>query len=132
GFDGLAVEIVNAAARRAGVQLEWVQTGTSSEEALQNGLVDLWPLMADLPERRKHVHFSAPWVVSSHILLLCAGSAIPDPSFSGRIAVFKLPLHIMLLRNEFLRAKPSSLTDSREFLRLCCRVRAAAGFLATR
>src|SRR5438309_1148929 len=47
GFEGLAVEVINQAANRAGVRLEWVQTGTSSEEAFQKGLVDLWPLMTD-------------------------------------------------------------------------------------
>jgi hypothetical protein len=60
GFGGLAIEVVNEAARRAGVKLVWVETGTSSEEAIQRKLVDLWPLMADIPERRGFVHFSAP------------------------------------------------------------------------
>src|SRR5436190_15083605 len=44
GFAGLAVETVREAARRAGVSLEWVETGTSSEEALRRRLVDLWPI----------------------------------------------------------------------------------------
>ena len=56
GFAGLAVETVREAAKRAGIPLQWVETGTSSEEAFQKGLVDLWPLMADLPERRKRLH----------------------------------------------------------------------------
>src|SRR4051812_9460143 len=47
GFSGLAVETVNEAAKRAGIKLEWVETGTSSEEAFHKGLVDLWPLMVD-------------------------------------------------------------------------------------
>src|SRR5436190_10799411 len=58
GFSGLSVETVSEAARRAGIQLEWVETGTSSEEALRKGLVDLWPLMVDLPDRRKYVYFA--------------------------------------------------------------------------
>jgi hypothetical protein len=61
-FSGLAVETVREAAKRARVSLQWVETGTSSEEALRRGLVDLWPLMADLPERRKHVHITRPWL----------------------------------------------------------------------
>ena len=58
GFAGLAVETVSEAAKRAGVQLRWVETGTSSDEAFQKRLVDLWPLMANLPDRRKRVHFT--------------------------------------------------------------------------
>ena len=53
GFSGLSVEIVSDAARRAGIKLEWVETGTSSDEAFRKGLVDLWPLMVDRPYRRK-------------------------------------------------------------------------------
>src|SRR5262249_38881660 len=53
GLGGLAIETIDEAAKRAGVRLQWVETGTSSDEAFQKGLVDLWPLMADLPERRK-------------------------------------------------------------------------------
>jgi len=60
GFSGLAVDIVNAAAKRAGIQLLWVETGASSDDSFQRGLVDLWPLMVDLPERHSRVHFSAP------------------------------------------------------------------------
>src|SRR5690242_9200814 len=57
GYTGLAVDTVNEAARRAGVRLEWVETGVSSQESLRRKLVDLWPLMVNLPERRKYVHF---------------------------------------------------------------------------
>src|SRR6478672_10005585 len=52
GFSGLSVEIVSDAAKRAGIKLEWVETGTSSDEAFRKGLVDLWPLMVDRPYRR--------------------------------------------------------------------------------
>ena len=40
GFSGLAVETVSEAAKRAGVSLHWVETGTSSEEALRRGLLN--------------------------------------------------------------------------------------------
>ena len=60
GFAGLAVETVNEAARRAGISLQWIETGTSSDEAFRRGLVDLWPIMADLPDRRTRIHFSSP------------------------------------------------------------------------
>ena len=70
GFAGLAVETVSEAAKRAGIQLQWVETGTSSDEAFEKGLVDLWPLMTDLPDRRKRLHFSRPWLRSSYALLV--------------------------------------------------------------
>ena len=132
GFDGLAVEIVDQAAKRAGLHLQWIDTGTSSEEAFDKGLVDLWPLMTDLPERRRRVHFTAPWVISSHVLLLRSGSATPDSDFSGRIAIFNLPLHVRLLQREFPRAQPVPQADARDVLREVCSGRSAAGFLEKR
>src|SRR5580765_8180246 len=101
GFAGLAVEMVSQAAERAGVQLRWVETGTSSEEAFQKGLVDLWPLMADLPDRRKRIHFTRPWLHSNFGLLLHADSLSLDRNFSGLIAVFRMPLNVRLLREQF-------------------------------
>ena len=44
-FSGLSVETVNEAAKRAGIKFYWTETGTSSDEALRKGLVDLWPLI---------------------------------------------------------------------------------------
>ena len=58
GPAGIAVETINEAAKRARVSLRWVETGTSSDEAFRRGLVDLWPVMADLPDRHKLVHIS--------------------------------------------------------------------------
>jgi PAS domain S-box-containing protein len=132
GFSGLAVDIVNEAATRAGVRLQWVETGTSSEEAFRRGLVDLWPLMTDLPERHRLVHFSAPWVVGSHVLLFRDGAAIPEKNFAGRIAIFNLPLHVRLLNDEFPRAEAVTFADAREVLRQVCKGAVAAGFLEKR
>ena len=132
GFGGLAVETIDAAARRAGLHLQWVETGTSSDEAFRKGLVDLWPLMADLPERRKRLHLSAPWVIGSHILLTRTAMAIPDRSFTGRIALFKLPLHIALVHSEFPAAQLTPLETSRDVLLAVCRGTTAAGFMEKR
>ena len=132
GFSGLAVDIVNAAAKRAGLQLVWVETGTSSDDSFQRGLVDLWPLMADLPERRSRVHFSAPWVMGSQILLVRAGSPVPDQNFAGPIALFKLPLHLRMLKTEYPRAQPVPLADARDVLKEVCRGTVAGGFLEKR
>ena len=92
GPAGIAVETINEAAKRAGMSLQWVETGTSSDEAFRRGLVDLWPIMADLPERRKRVHISKPWLNTSHTLVLRENATTPDRSFTGRIALFKMPI----------------------------------------
>lgn len=58
---GLAIEVVGEAARRAGVRLEWVHAPSGAPAALRNGLIDLFPLLTDLPERRSFTYFSEPW-----------------------------------------------------------------------
>jgi PAS domain S-box-containing protein len=132
GFTGLAVETVNEAAKRAGVRLQWVETGTSSDAAFQKGLVDLWPLMADLPDRRKRVYITRPWLHSSHALLLRAGLAYPDPGFTGRIALFKMPVHVRLLREHFPDARLVEFPDVKEVVSEVCRGAVDAGFLEGR
>jgi PAS domain S-box-containing protein len=132
GFSGLAIETLDEAAKRVGVRLQWVETGTSSEESFQKGLVDLWPLMVDLPERRRHVHFSRPWLYASHVLLLRAGAAIPARDFAGRIALFKLPLHARMLQARFPNAQTVQFPDGRRVLKEVCSGAAAAGFLEGR
>jgi PAS domain S-box-containing protein len=114
------------------VQLRWVETGTSSDEAFRKGLVDLWPLMANLPERRKHVHFTRPWLHSSHALLLRSGSAPPDGEFTGRIALFKMPLHVRLVREQFPKAQLAEFPEGNAIVKAVCKGTAAAGFLEGR
>jgi signal transduction histidine kinase/CheY-like chemotaxis protein len=83
---GFAVEVVSAAARRLGIRLRWVYDPTSTGEKLRNGEVDLWPLYADLPERRSFAYVSDPWMISDNFLLM-RGSEGKQPArdFAGGI-----------------------------------------------
>jgi PAS domain S-box-containing protein len=132
GFSGLGVDTVNEAAKRAGIELNWVETGTSSEEAFRNGLVDLWPLMVDLPDRRKYVHFARPWMDSTNVLLLPAATPSPDAGFRGRIAVFKIPLQIRLVREQFPKAQLVVVPSIHDVVSQVCTGAAAAGFFEAR
>ena len=131
GFSGLAVDTVNEAAKRAGIKLEWVETGTSSDEAFRKGLVDLWPLMVDSPDRRKRVHFARPWMHSSDVLLVRDGSPNPDRRFKGRIAVFKMPLHVRIAQEQFPEAHIVAFPDIEDIIKQVCNG-ADAGFLEAR
>jgi two-component system cell cycle sensor histidine kinase/response regulator CckA len=132
GFSGLVVDTVNEAARRAGLHLEWVDTGTNSEESFQRGLVDLWPSMVDTVEQRKKGYLSAPWILASHILMTTAGSRPLESGFSGRIAVFKMPVHTHLVHERFPDAQVFDFPDARDVVKAVCTGRAAAGLLEKR
>ena len=132
GFSGLAVETIDQAAKRAGVRLQWVETGTSSDEAFQKGLVDLWPLMADLPERRKRIHMTQPWLRSNYVLLFRAAPVPPDRKFTGKIAVFRMPVHVRLVGARFPEARIVQLDETKDILNRVCRGTVSAAFLAAR
>jgi PAS domain S-box-containing protein len=132
GFSGLSVETIGEAAKRAGVRLQWVETGASSEESFQKGLVDLWPLMADLPERRKRLHMTPPWLRTNHVLLFRAGSVPPDRKFTGGIAVFKMPLHVRLVGERFPEAQVVQFDETKDILKSVCRGAVSAAFLEAR
>ena len=132
GLAGLGVETLTEAAKRAGLRIQWVETGRSSEEAFRRGLVDLWPVMADLPQRRKFVHFTRPWLHSGHALLVRSGSTIPGREFTGRIALFRLPLHVRMARSQFPSAQLIQFPEATAVLSEVCKGTVAAGFLEFR
>jgi two-component system cell cycle sensor histidine kinase/response regulator CckA len=132
GFGGLAVETINEAARRAGITLEWVETGSGSDDAFARGLVDLWPLMADLPERRKRIHFTKPWLYTNQILVLRSESPVPDRKFDGRIGVFQLALQARLAKGKYPGAQVVPFPDAQEILKAVCKGTVDAAFVLDR
>lgn len=75
---GPAVEIVKRAAESLGIPLRWVFSTQGSERALTSGAIDLWPVFADLPERRNAFHVSTPWAKISYELIFPESAPIPD------------------------------------------------------
>jgi PAS domain S-box-containing protein len=132
GLAGVGVETVSEAAKRAGLRIQWVEAGVSSEEAFRKGLVDLWPVMADRPERRKLVHFTRPWLHSGHALLTRSGAPQPGPAFAGRIALFRLPLHVRMAQIRFPQAQLIQFPVASQVLAEVCKGTVAAGFLEFR
>jgi signal transduction histidine kinase/CheY-like chemotaxis protein len=59
---GPAIDVMRAVAEREGIRLEWVLAAEGPEKALVSGKADLWPLVADLPERRQFLYITAPWL----------------------------------------------------------------------
>ncbi len=83
--DGPAVEMLNMAARRLGIRLQWVFSPQGPEQALETGAVDLWPVVADLPERHGLIYISAPYARMTYSLLVPAHLPAADASaLAGR------------------------------------------------
>src|SRR5579859_2738063 len=59
---GVAVDILNEAARRRGIHLQWVPLRISIDESLSRGVVDMWPDVIMTPERQAHFHLTTEWL----------------------------------------------------------------------
>jgi signal transduction histidine kinase/ActR/RegA family two-component response regulator len=112
GPAGPAIEVVREAARRTGIELEWVYSPEGPESALQSGRVDLWPLIGDLPDRRGRMYVSEPWCLRKFWLLTPSSSglkrfedaagktvAVVYPGTQERVAMLFLPHVHTLHRN---------------------------------
>jgi PAS domain S-box-containing protein len=104
---GLAIELVRDAARRRGIQLQWVWEPGSSEEALRSKKVDLWPLMTITAERRRFIHITDPYLQHENSMLVRAESApweVQDLA-SASISYFHLPINERLLHGLLPKAR---------------------------
>jgi signal transduction histidine kinase/ActR/RegA family two-component response regulator len=80
---GPAIETIREAARRAGILLKWVEVPDGPDEALAKGTVDLWPLVADLPERRTRFYITEPYEETSFWLISLRARNLPVTDMSG-------------------------------------------------
>ena len=76
---GLAVQIVQEAAARSGIPLQWVRVD-DAERALRSSQVDLFPLLTVTPERDRDLYLSVPWWESSQTLLSLREQPLNDPA----------------------------------------------------
>jgi signal transduction histidine kinase/FixJ family two-component response regulator len=63
---GPSFELVELAAERRKIRLEWVFTPEGPERALSTKRLDLWPLLLDMPERRHVLYVSEPWAKTTY------------------------------------------------------------------
>jgi PAS domain S-box-containing protein len=65
---GLAVEVLERAAARSNLSLQWV-AAKDAETELRQGRIDIFPILTVTPERRRELLFSTPWWESSQSLM---------------------------------------------------------------
>jgi two-component system sensor histidine kinase/response regulator len=76
---GLAVQIVQLAAARTGVRLQWIRVD-DAEQALRSGQVDLFPLLTVTPKRDRDLYLSVPWWEASQTLLSLRDRPLKNPA----------------------------------------------------
>jgi len=58
---GFAIDVLNRAAVRAGIELEWVTSDVGPEPTFAAGKADLWPVVTYYEARKKELHLTEPW-----------------------------------------------------------------------
>jgi signal transduction histidine kinase len=129
---GPAIEAINEAARRRHIPVQWVYTPEGVESALPSGKVDLWPLVAEVPEWRKRFHITGPWITVSLWLATLESSGIISPrDTAGRSLMFRdSSLQSRLVRDNFPLARlMRGQFSSAEILEAVCSGKAEAGII---
>jgi len=80
---GPAVDLIRAAAQRRNIHLNWVYSEGGPEKALSTGSVDLWPIVAQLPNRKSLLYSSKPWARISYALIVPQSLPIRQPADLG-------------------------------------------------
>lgn len=129
---GPVIEVLNEAARLRNIRLAWVHCPEGPDQALRAGRVDLWPLAADLSQRREYLSISEPYMRVRFWLLTRSGSGIGSTrEVRGRAVAHArgaLYTSIVSLLPQPVRsvAEPSG----REAVRAFCESRADAALVA--
>jgi signal transduction histidine kinase/ActR/RegA family two-component response regulator len=118
---GPAIETVREAARRAGIALEWTQVPDGPDAALEKGTVDLWPLVADLAERREHFYISDPFEESSFWLVALRPLTLRGGALSGRTLANTGGLSERMARRYFPDSLQVRLPDRLAMIQSLCR-----------
>src|ERR1051326_2110008 len=125
-LDGLGVDVVSEAARRAGIRLEWVDSPEGPDQALASQRVELWPLLTVLPERTRSLYISDPWIISERCLIT-RGS--PPTVWKGVPVAYGLgPLS--LITGNLPGAQPVYQNNEVSAIQSVCQNRAAAAFVS--
>src|SRR5258708_4589588 len=127
---GLIVELIEEAARRRSIRLQWSLEPESSEAALKTKKVDLWPIMTIRPERKGVVYITDPYREDTICLFVRSGSAFTRLQDLGnaRIAFDGEPLDVRLLHPHVPNARLSVIEPPKERVEAVCQQRVDAAY----
>ena len=113
---GFTVEVLNAAARRRGIVLDWKFCPEGPQKALKAGKVDIWPLVAVGATADAGFYAPEPWLENEYAIIwrgTTPGTHEPEPEWKGRrIAVTNLPFGVRIAL-QYFPASPMDLAPNR-------------------
>ena len=129
---GPAVDVIQEAARRQHIPLEWVATPEGPEAGIQSGKVDLWPVVGDVPGRRSLMYISDPWLTLTFWMVSLESSRIFKPSDAdGKLVLYgSSDLDRRLVKMTFPGSQRLSEESSTKVLDGVCTGKAPVGMIS--
>ncbi|MBI4906991.1 MAG: response regulator [Acidobacteria bacterium] len=126
---GPAIDLLNDAARRAHVRLSWVRVEGGPDNALRRGLVDLWPVLNRLPER-KDLYITAPYAELTYWLAsLDGGVPLPIGALAGQPVGITPGLASLVARQWLPASQIATFKSMDALLQAVCAERVRAGVI---
>ncbi|MBL8234143.1 MAG: response regulator [Bryobacterales bacterium] len=131
---GFSVEILKEAARRSGISLYWTRYQGAPDLALGKGEIDLFPMLAILPERAQLVDYSNPWWENSLVVVSPRARAVRtvEATVGKKISLIHASFGLQRMTKLFPNAVPMPTTDYREVVASVCQGKSDAAILETR
>jgi signal transduction histidine kinase/DNA-binding response OmpR family regulator len=129
---GPAVDMLREAARRLHLDVEWVYAPQGPEKALSSGAVDVWPIMGDVPERRKTMYITAPWARMTYALMLpqdIRPATLSDFGARNLALSAKVSLDNQIARHYFQNAKLLPQVTPQDVIEAVCNGSAEGGLV---
>jgi len=126
---GLAVDVLNEAARRRGIHLKWMPLhDIPLDDALSKRIVDLWPLVGTTAERKAKFYLSKPWLQSEYVLASLREHPVrnPDEAAGKTISHARLKFTAIVARQHLARSRFLVKVFRTEAIQAVCTGQAAA------
>ncbi|MCX6620487.1 MAG: ATP-binding protein [Acidobacteria bacterium] len=132
--EGLVVDVLNEAARRRGIVLDWVGAVQGAEPSLQKNLVELWALARPTPKWEREFHCTKPWLRNGFFLVAPARNPVPPSSrLKGKkLALVNGPVTRERAKHDFPDAIHLIATNRLEVMLRLCRGEADAALVEKR
>jgi signal transduction histidine kinase/DNA-binding response OmpR family regulator len=129
---GPVIEIFSEACRRLHIPITWVHAPEGPESNLQSGRVDLWPLLGDLPERRKFLYISGPWTATGFWMVTLHARKLTSEKETAGLSVGHgaINLDVRMAHENFSRTRLVSFPVSTEALTEVCLGRIDAALIS--
>ena len=132
---GFSVDILNEAARRAGMKLEWRHFPAGPRAAFDAKAVDAWPVLSLRAAQAWNLHTTEPWMENQYAMVWRGepDEVRRDPSWAGkRVSVTDLPFTRALAARTFPESTLVPGADRSVALQHLCVGRADATFIEVR